>query len=114
MNMMKGFLLFFLFSVHILSAQKITVQDKESTFPIYNVTVNNEDKSIHAISDKKGIVDISAFAVNDILTFTHLAYVEYELLKRGNNRQRKLFTYKVKAEQLPGGLFFQLSKGKGV
>ena len=82
MNMMKVFSLFFLFSVHILSSQKITVQDKETTFPIYNVTVYNEDKSIHVISDKKGIIDISAFAVSDILTFTHVAYVEYELLKR--------------------------------
>ena len=110
MNMMKVFSLFFLFSVHILSSQKITVQDKETTFPIYNVTVYNEDKSIHVISDKKGIIDISAFAVSDVLTFTHVAYVEYELLKRVITG-KKIIYLQSKAEQLQE-VFLSASKGK--
>ena len=110
MNMKWVLIVFFLLSVYKISAQKITVQDKESTFPIYNVTVYNEDKSKQAISDKKGIIDISAFAVNDILTFTHVAYVEYELLKRVIIG-KKIIYLQSKEEQLQE-VFLSASKGK--
>jgi hemoglobin/transferrin/lactoferrin receptor protein len=103
-------IVFFLLYVYKISAQKITVQDKESTFPIYNVTVYNEDKSKQAISDKKGIIDISAFEVNDILTFTHVAYVEYELLKRVIIG-KKIIYLQSKEEQLQE-VFLSASKGK--
>jgi len=110
MNMKRVLLVFFSLSIYIISAQKITVQDKESTFPIYNVTVYNEDKSIHAISDKKGIIDISAFGVNEILTFTHVAYVEYELLKRVIIG-KKIVYLQSKEEQLQE-VFLSASKGE--
>ncbi len=110
MNMKWVLIVFFLLSVCKISAQKITVQDKESTFPIYNVTVYNEDRSKHAISDKKGIIDISAFAVNDIITFTHVAYVEYELLKRVIIG-KKIIYLQSKEEQLQE-VFLSASKGK--
>jgi len=110
MKIKKDFLLLFLIFTSIISAQKIRVQDKETTFPIYNVTVYNENRSIHAISDKMGIIDISDFAVNDILTFNHVAYVEYELLKRVIIG-KKVISLQSKEEQLQE-VFLSASKGK--
>lgn len=110
MIMKKVFLLLFLLSVYTIFAQKITVQDNETTFPLQNVMVFNEDRSIQAISDKNGIVDISDFAVNDILTFTHVAYVEYELLKRVIIG-KKIVYLRSKSEQLQE-VFLSASKTK--
>lgn len=110
MKMKRIFLLFFLLSGYISSAQKITILDKETNFPIQNVAVFNEDKSKTTISDRSGIIDISIFAVNDILTFTHVGYVEYDILKRlitGN----KIIYLQSKAEQLQE-IFLSASKGK--
>lgn len=63
-------------------AQTITVLDDESKFPIANVAVFNEDKTKRVVSDKNGKVDLSIFKYNEILSFTHVTYVEFEVLKR--------------------------------
>ncbi len=90
-------------------AQSITILDADSKFPIDNVTVFNEDKSKRVVSDKNGVVDISEFAVNDILTFTHVAYIEYELLKRVIIG-KKIVYLRSKSEQLQE-IFLSASKG---
>ena len=110
MNMKRIFLLFFLLSGYISFAQKITIQDKETTFSIQHVAVFNEDKSKTAVSDKNGIIDISAFAINDILTFKHVSYVEYDILKRLITG-KKIIYLRSKAEQLQE-IFLSASKGK--
>jgi hemoglobin/transferrin/lactoferrin receptor protein len=70
------------FIVYSLSAQTITVLDEESEFPIVNVAVVNEDNSKHKVSDKKGNIDLNDFDDNEILSFKHVTYIEYEILKR--------------------------------
>ncbi|WP_117880166.1 TonB-dependent receptor [Aureibaculum luteum] len=80
---MKRFLLLILiFSYFTSNAQTITVLDEESRFPISNVAIFNENKTKHVVSDKDGKADLSIFKFNDILSFTHFSYIEYEVLKR--------------------------------
>lgn len=108
--MKRIFLLIFLLSGYISSAQKITIQDKETSFPVQNVAIFNEDKSKTAVSDRNGIIDISAFSINDILTFKHVSYVEYDILKRLITGKKIIFLQS-KAEQLEE-IFLSASKGK--
>ena len=80
---MKRLLFIGVFLLVITStAQTITVLDAESKFPINNVTVVNEDNSKRAISNKKGILNLTIFDDNAILTFRHIAFIEFEILKR--------------------------------
>lgn len=74
---------------HYSFGQKCVVVDKDSEFPISNVQVLNEDGSKTAISDRNGIVDLGIFDEMELLTFTHVSYVEMELLKK---QVRKDFT----------------------
>jgi len=108
---MKRFILFFIYlTVYSSVAQTITILDADTKFAISNVAVFNEDQSKRVVSDKYGKVNISDFAVNDILTFTHIAYVEYELLKRVITG-KKIIYLQSKAEQLQE-VFLSASKGK--
>ncbi|HHC79561.1 MAG TPA: hypothetical protein ENK46_06750, partial [Flavobacteriia bacterium] len=80
---MKRILLLVIYLTSYTSmAQSITILDADSKFPISNVVVFNEDKSKKVISDKNGIANISDFAENDILSFIHISYIEFEVLKR--------------------------------
>ncbi len=81
---MKRFLLLILFvlSGQVSFSQKCTILDKDSGFPVFNVSVTNEDNSLRVLSDKNGIADLSVFSAMDILTFSHVTYVEFETLKK--------------------------------
>ena len=102
--------IFLLFSINVFS-QKVTIIDVESKQPIDNVAVFNENKTKRVLSNNKGIVDLSIFPNNAILTFSHISYIELEVLK---NKLKKL-NYKVfltnKAESLQE-VFLVASKGK--
>ncbi len=97
------------FIVYTSTAQTIIVLDEESEFPIVNVAVVNEDNSKHKVSDKNGKIDLSDFEDNEILSFTHVTYIEYEVLKR------KLTSDKVYLRSTSHHLeevFLSTSKGK--
>jgi len=80
---MKRFLPIILyFTFFSLAAQTIIILDEESKFPIANVAVFNEDQSKQKVSDKNGKINLSDFNDNEILTFKHFSYVEFEILKR--------------------------------
>ena len=80
---MKRILLLVIYlATHTSIAQSIIILDADSKFPISNVVIFNEDKSKKVISDKNGIANISDFAENDILSFIHISYIEFEVLKR--------------------------------
>ncbi|HBS10987.1 MAG TPA: TonB-dependent receptor, partial [Flavobacteriaceae bacterium] len=80
---MKRFILPILyFIIYTSTAQIITVLDEESEFPIVKVAVVNEDNSKHIVSDKNGKIDLSIFNENEILSFRHVTYIEFEVLKR--------------------------------
>jgi hemoglobin/transferrin/lactoferrin receptor protein len=59
-----------------------TVIDRDSQFPVSGVTITNEDNSQTVITDRNGNADLSVFSALDILTVSHVAYVEIEVLKK--------------------------------
>ena len=96
---------------HLSYAQNCVVVDKDSEFPIPNVQVRNEDNSKSVVSDKNGILDLSDFKDMELLTFTHVSYVEFELLKK---QIRKNFTtvYLQFKSELLNEVFLSATKGK--
>jgi hemoglobin/transferrin/lactoferrin receptor protein len=63
-------------------SQQCHVFDDNSGFPVSNVLITNESKSYKVLTDVNGSADISSFDEMDILSFTHINYVETEILKR--------------------------------
>ena len=110
MSMKEIFLLFFLLSTGFSLAQEITVIDDETGFPIANVEVVNQDNSIKVITNQKGMVDIAAFALRDVLTFRHISYNDYKVVKR-LILGKKIVSLQNKTEQLEE-VFLSASKGK--
>ena len=89
-----------LFIGQISYAQVCIIVDKDSEFPIQNVHVTNEDKSIRVISNKNGEVDLSSFSEMELLTFTHVSYVEFELLKKQLTKDKTTIHLQFKSELL--------------
>ena len=91
------FLLFFISTFSSFS-QKIKVQDIEGKKGVSEVFVYNKDKSITAISDSIGIIDISDFPKRDTLIFTHQGYSTFMIpkLNIGN-----IISLKAKAIDIP-------------
>ena len=110
MNMKQLILLFILFSTNVSIGQKITVIDMETTLPISNVLVTNQDNSIKVTTDDQGIVDISSFALRDVLFFQHVGYSNYKILKR-LIRGKKVIELQNKTRELEE-VFLSASKGK--
>ena len=46
---------------HFSYAQKCVIVDKDSEFPISNVQITNEARTISVVSDRNGIADLSDF-----------------------------------------------------
>ncbi|NNC70862.1 MAG: TonB-dependent receptor [Flavobacteriaceae bacterium] len=109
---MKKTLLFciVLITGSVVTAQKITILDRESEFPIPNVAIINEDMSKRVVSDSNGIADLSLFLENEILTFKHVSYVEFEALKRQLIKAKFVYLQS-RSEQLDE-VFLSASKGK--
>ncbi|NLP57041.1 TonB-dependent siderophore receptor [Lutibacter sp. B1] len=70
------------FTIIKLNAQQVKVLERGTNFPIENVTIYNDTKEKVVHTNKKGIADLSIFSANDIISFNHLSFVEYEILKR--------------------------------
>ena len=108
--MMKTLLVCIVFCAGFaVGAQNITILDKETEFPISNVAVINEDNSKRVVSNADGIADLSIFSDNEILTFRHVSYVEFEALKRQLLKARFVYLQS-KSEQLEE-VFLSASKG---
>ena len=75
------YLLFFVFTV-IANSQQVKVLDKNSNFPIQGVTIYNDTNNNVVYTNKNGIADLSEFKDFDIISFNHLSYYEFEILKR--------------------------------
>ncbi len=80
---MRYFLIivFLLVSVSV-KAQQVKVLERESNLPIENVTIYNDSKDHLIYTDKSGIADLSGFRDTDIISFNHLSFIEFEILKR--------------------------------
>ncbi len=109
---MKNIILFFIVLFgHFSFAQNCIVFDKDSQFPISNVSISNEDNSLRVISDKNGMIDLSHFSMMDILTITHVSYVELELLKKQIiDNDKKIFL--LNKSEILEEVFLSATKGK--
>ncbi len=65
-----------------IKAQQVKVLELESNFPIENVIIYNDSNNTVVYTNKKGISDLSSFKDSDIISFNHIGYYEYEILKR--------------------------------
>lgn len=63
-------------------SQEITVLDKESGQPIFNVAIFNKDKTKNTLTDFDGKANLSKFTSGEILFFRHVAHIEYHTTKR--------------------------------
>ncbi|MDH3322342.1 MAG: TonB-dependent receptor plug domain-containing protein, partial [Flavobacteriaceae bacterium] len=93
------------------NAQKFTLVDKDSGFPVQNVHVNNEEGSKRVISNKNGEIDLSIFSEFELLIFHHVSYVEIELLKKQLHEENKIIQLQFKSELL-NEVFLSATKGK--
>ncbi|MDO9595269.1 MAG: TonB-dependent receptor [Lutibacter sp.] len=77
----SSLLLLFLITLSAKS-QQVKVFDRETNFPINNVTIYNDTRDLFVYTDKNGIADLSIFKESDVLSFNHLSFIEFEILKR--------------------------------
>jgi hemoglobin/transferrin/lactoferrin receptor protein len=93
------------------SAQNCLIFDKDTEDPIQNVLVTNEDNSKSAISDKNGKVNLRIFSQMELLTFSHVSYVEFELIKKQIYKNNIIIFLQFKSEFL-NEVFLSASKAK--
>lgn len=63
-----------------LFSQKILILDQFTNSPIENVNLNYKKKGV--VTNKNGIVDISAFNNNDVVEVSHLSYITQNIYKK--------------------------------
>lgn len=97
-NKLVVFLCFF-FSA-FLFAQEVTIIDFETQFPIENCTIYGENNPKTVQTDKSGKANVSVFADNEIITISHLSYIEVELLKRNVSKTNNIIYLHRNAETL--------------
>ena len=81
MRLLLSFSLFLL-SITISKAQVITIVDKASEEPIFNVAIFNKDKSKSVLTNFDGKADLKMFSSSEILFFRHIAHDEFHSTKR--------------------------------
>ena len=80
---MRFLYIIFLFFITIsVKAQQVKVLEHGTNFPIENVTIYNDANTKRVYTNKHGIADVSSFNDSDIISFNHLSYIEYEILKK--------------------------------
>ncbi len=94
------YLIVFLLLGQLSYGQICTILDRDSHFPVAGVTITNEDNSKSVITDSKGSADLSKFANLDVLSISHVSYVEIEVLKRNIFQNGHVIYIKNKAEIL--------------
>ncbi|MFC4095576.1 TonB-dependent receptor [Euzebyella saccharophila] len=98
--MSKSLLVILFFMVQLLSAQEIHVLDADTSEPISNVAVFNDDKSKTGITDFDGRVDLSIFRPGERIFFKHLSYQVRRSSRSQIGRQGNKIYMILKAEQL--------------
>ena len=105
------YLILFLFVGYFSNAQKCIILDKDSKIPLQNVQVSNEDQTKNAISNEKGEVDLGGFTNLELLTFSHVSYVEFELIKKQISKNNTVIFLQFKSELL-NEVFLSASKAE--
>ncbi|SDW06488.1 hemoglobin/transferrin/lactoferrin receptor protein [Lutibacter oricola] len=80
--MKLNFTLLILLITVTFQAQNIRVLEYGTDFPVENVTIYNDSNTSIVYTDKNGIADLSSFKDNDIVSFQHISFIEYEILKK--------------------------------
>lgn len=79
-------IIFMIFCFSYLSAQTVTVLDKENNRPIEYVVIKSKDNIV--ITNKDGKADLSKFNKKNILIFEHMSYTDFsttfQLLQKQN------------------------------
>ena len=78
-NIAGAMLLFFICSLAF--SQQITVLDKYTGKPVFDVVISNEANSIHALTSFDGHADISKFKDGEKLYFSHISHDHKAILK---------------------------------
>ncbi|HKJ07018.1 MAG TPA: TonB-dependent receptor plug domain-containing protein, partial [Flavobacteriaceae bacterium] len=76
------YILTLLFFTQLGFAQNVKVIDLDMHLPIENVTIYNDAQNHVVYTNKDGIADLSEFKDFDILSFNHLSFNEYDILKK--------------------------------
>ncbi|MHB1147820.1 MAG: TonB-dependent receptor plug domain-containing protein [Lutibacter sp.] len=92
-------------------SQQVKVLDRESNFPIQNVTIYNDNRDLVVYTNKNGIADLSAFKESDVISFNHLSFHEFEILKKELGIIEFVVYLTNRAEQLDEGVL-SASRGK--
>ncbi|MDV7186512.1 TonB-dependent receptor [Lutibacter sp. TH_r2] len=92
-------------------AQKVEVLEYGTNFPVENATIYNEGKNTIVYTNKNGIADLSSFKEYDIISFNHISFIEYEILKKELAVVEYVIYLTRKAEQLDE-IVLSASKGK--
>ncbi|HER40252.1 MAG TPA: TonB-dependent receptor, partial [Salinimicrobium catena] len=71
-----------LFFSAISWSQEITVLDKESQQPIFNVAIFNKDKSKSILTNFDGRANLSQFSPGEIIFFRHVSHKEFHSTKK--------------------------------
>ena len=109
---MRFLYIIFLFFITISTkAQQVKVLELGSNFPIENVTIYNDANTKRVYTNKHGIADVSSFDDSDIISFNHLSYIEYEILKKELGIIEFIVYLSKNSEQLEE-IFLSASKGK--
>lgn len=61
--------------------QQITIKDDLTNEVIASVAVYNPSKTKNQISNEKGIIDLSVFTSDDLITFSHISYQDFRIKK---------------------------------
>jgi len=102
---------FFIFIITLsVKAQRVKVLGRDLGFPIENVTIYNDTKELVVYTDKEGMADLSGFKETEVISFNHLSYYEYEILKRELGLI-EFVVYLVKKSELLDEIVLSASKG---
>lgn len=97
-----------IFLVQITLAQTCVILDKNTEMPIANVKITDE-KGHTVMSNQQGEAILDDFENMQVLTMTHMSYVEFELMKRPSLPHGAKIYLQFKTELL-GEVFLSASK----
>lgn len=107
---MRVFFIFFILTISV-NSQQVKVVDRGSDFPIQGVTIYNDSNNAVVTTNKNGLADLSGFKDSDIISFNHLSYYEFEILKRELSVIEFVVYLNKKSEQLDE-IVLSASKGE--
>ena len=99
MNHYLFIILFIIVSVK-MTAQKITIVEKETKLPISGVTIYNANKDKTTMTDIDGVAIIDVFTQTELMYFQHLLYEELKITKAEIEKNNFRITLTAKTEGL--------------